>query len=96
MPDVAGWVTGRRRADSEAGPRPGPLTPLTLASVPGPPPRPPPQHLTPPTPPPTHRDELRGKVEFTHVSRWAQALPHTRIGAYRKIGEFNYTRFRLG
>jgi oxygen-dependent protoporphyrinogen oxidase len=33
--------------------------------------------------------ELGGKVEFTHVSRWARALPHTRIGAYRKIGEFN-------
>jgi predicted NAD/FAD-dependent oxidoreductase len=28
--------------------------------------------------------ELRGKVEFTHVSRWARALPHTQIGAYRR------------
>jgi oxygen-dependent protoporphyrinogen oxidase len=33
--------------------------------------------------------ELRGKVEFTHVTRWARALPHTQIGAYRQIGEFN-------
>jgi oxygen-dependent protoporphyrinogen oxidase len=33
--------------------------------------------------------ELRGHVEFTHVSRWRRALPHTRIGAYKKIGEFN-------
>jgi protoporphyrinogen/coproporphyrinogen III oxidase len=33
--------------------------------------------------------ELRGQVEFTHVTRWAAALPHTRIGAYKLIGELN-------
>jgi protoporphyrinogen/coproporphyrinogen III oxidase len=33
--------------------------------------------------------ELRGQVEFTHVTRWAAALPHTQIGAYRLIGDFN-------
>jgi oxygen-dependent protoporphyrinogen oxidase len=33
--------------------------------------------------------ELRGNVEFTHVTRWACALPHTQIGAYKRIGEFN-------
>ena len=31
--------------------------------------------------------ELRGQIEFTHVTRWAAALPHTRIGAYKLIGE---------
>jgi len=33
--------------------------------------------------------ELRGATEFTHVTRWEMALPHTQIGAYRRIGEFN-------
>jgi oxygen-dependent protoporphyrinogen oxidase len=33
--------------------------------------------------------ELAGRVRFTHVTRWARALPHTRIGAYKQIGEFN-------
>ena len=33
--------------------------------------------------------ELRGAVEFTHVTRWRSALPRTRIGAYKLIGEFN-------
>ena len=33
--------------------------------------------------------ELSGHVQFTHVTRWARALPHTRIGAYKLIGEFN-------
>lgn len=33
--------------------------------------------------------ELRGQVTFTEVTRWERALPHTRIGAYRQIGDFN-------
>ena len=33
--------------------------------------------------------ELRDRVEFTEVTRWPAALPHTRIGAYKQIGEFN-------
>lgn len=33
--------------------------------------------------------ELRDSVEFTHVTRWPRALPHTTIGAYKRIGEFN-------
>jgi oxygen-dependent protoporphyrinogen oxidase len=33
--------------------------------------------------------ELRGQIEFTHVTRWERALPHTRIGSYRLIGELN-------
>ena len=33
--------------------------------------------------------ELRGRVEFTHVTRWQAALPRTRIGSYKLIGEFN-------
>jgi oxygen-dependent protoporphyrinogen oxidase len=33
--------------------------------------------------------ELRGTVEFTHVTRWRRALPFTRIGAYREIGRLN-------
>jgi oxygen-dependent protoporphyrinogen oxidase len=33
--------------------------------------------------------ELHDQIEFTHVTRWARALPHTRIGAYRLIGELN-------
>jgi oxygen-dependent protoporphyrinogen oxidase len=33
--------------------------------------------------------EVAGHVNHTHVVRWAQALPHTQIGAYRGIGEFN-------
>ncbi|WP_155927647.1 NAD(P)/FAD-dependent oxidoreductase [Mycolicibacterium sp. CBMA 234] len=32
--------------------------------------------------------ELRGQVEFTHVTRWRSALPFTRIGAYKEIGQF--------
>lgn len=33
--------------------------------------------------------ELRGTVEFSHVTRWRNALPFTRIGAYREIGRLN-------
>jgi oxygen-dependent protoporphyrinogen oxidase len=33
--------------------------------------------------------ELRGFVDFTHVTRWRRALPFTRIGAYRDIGRLN-------
>jgi oxygen-dependent protoporphyrinogen oxidase len=33
--------------------------------------------------------ELRGAVEFTHVTRWRRALPFTRIGAYQDIGRLN-------
>jgi oxygen-dependent protoporphyrinogen oxidase len=33
--------------------------------------------------------ELRGTVDFTHVTRWRRALPFTRIGAYKDIGRFN-------
>ena len=33
--------------------------------------------------------ELRGQVLFTHVTRWPAALPLTRVGAYRRIGELN-------
>jgi oxygen-dependent protoporphyrinogen oxidase len=33
--------------------------------------------------------ELHGTVDFTHVTRWSQALPHTSLGAYRKIGDLN-------
>jgi protoporphyrinogen/coproporphyrinogen III oxidase len=33
--------------------------------------------------------ELRGCVDFTHVTRWRRALPFTRIGAYQDIGRFN-------
>jgi oxygen-dependent protoporphyrinogen oxidase len=32
---------------------------------------------------------LHDHVQFTHVTRWARALPHTRIGAYKLIGDFN-------
>ena len=33
--------------------------------------------------------ELRGTVDFTHVTRWHRALPYTRIGAHRDIGHLN-------
>ncbi|BBX00057.1 hypothetical protein BST36_23505 [Mycolicibacterium moriokaense] len=33
--------------------------------------------------------ELRGTVDFTHVTRWRQALPLTRIGAYQEIGRLD-------
>jgi oxygen-dependent protoporphyrinogen oxidase len=33
--------------------------------------------------------ELIGSVEFGHVTRWPGALPHTRIGSYKLIGELN-------
>ncbi|MCX2930050.1 FAD-dependent oxidoreductase [Mycobacterium sp. CVI_P3] len=33
--------------------------------------------------------ELRGAVDYTHVTRWERALPFTRIGAYREIGRLN-------
>jgi oxygen-dependent protoporphyrinogen oxidase len=33
--------------------------------------------------------ELHGTVDFAHVTRWTQALPHTAVGAYRRIGELN-------
>jgi len=33
--------------------------------------------------------ELEGQIEFTHVTRWRRALPHTRIGSYKLIGELN-------
>ncbi|HEY1968660.1 MAG TPA: NAD(P)/FAD-dependent oxidoreductase [Pseudonocardia sp.] len=32
--------------------------------------------------------ELAGSVDFSHVHRWAQALPHTQVGTYQKIAEF--------
>jgi oxygen-dependent protoporphyrinogen oxidase len=32
--------------------------------------------------------ELRGTVDFTYVRRWPLALPHTRPGVYRAIGDF--------
>jgi oxygen-dependent protoporphyrinogen oxidase len=32
---------------------------------------------------------LHDQIEFTHVTRWARALPHTRIGSYKLIGELN-------
>jgi oxygen-dependent protoporphyrinogen oxidase len=35
--------------------------------------------------------ELRGHVDFTHVTRWRRALPFTRIGAYKDIGRLNAT-----
>ena len=31
---------------------------------------------------------LHGTVDFTYVRRWPLALPHTRPGVYRAIGEF--------
>jgi protoporphyrinogen/coproporphyrinogen III oxidase len=33
--------------------------------------------------------ELAGTVDFAHVRRWDLALVHTKIGAFKKIGEFN-------
>jgi oxygen-dependent protoporphyrinogen oxidase len=33
--------------------------------------------------------ELRDAVDFTHVTRWRRALPLTRVGAYRNIGQLN-------
>lgn len=33
--------------------------------------------------------ELRDQIEFIEVTRWNHALPHTRVGSYRQIGEFN-------
>jgi oxygen-dependent protoporphyrinogen oxidase len=33
--------------------------------------------------------ELEGSVDFIHVRRWPLALVHTRIGAFKRIGEFN-------
>jgi oxygen-dependent protoporphyrinogen oxidase len=33
--------------------------------------------------------ELEGTIDFTHVTRWRHALPHTAVGAYRRIGELN-------
>ncbi len=33
--------------------------------------------------------ELRGTVEYTHVTRWHRALPLTSIGSYQKIGRLN-------
>jgi oxygen-dependent protoporphyrinogen oxidase len=33
--------------------------------------------------------ELTDQIEFTHVTRWPAALPHTRIGSYKLIGELN-------
>ena len=33
--------------------------------------------------------QLRGTVDYTHVTRWRRALPFTRIGAYREIGRLN-------
>jgi oxygen-dependent protoporphyrinogen oxidase len=32
--------------------------------------------------------ELDGHIEFAHVTRWRDALPYTRVGAYRLMGEF--------
>lgn len=33
--------------------------------------------------------ELQGQLAFSHVTRWRQALPFTKVGAYRLIGDFN-------
>jgi oxygen-dependent protoporphyrinogen oxidase len=33
--------------------------------------------------------EMHDQVAFTHVTRWAAALPQTQIGSYKLIGEFN-------
>jgi oxygen-dependent protoporphyrinogen oxidase len=33
--------------------------------------------------------ELDGTVDFTHVRRWALALPHTKTGTFAKISAFN-------
>ncbi len=33
--------------------------------------------------------ELRGHLNFSHVTRWRHALPLTAVGAYRLIGDFN-------
>ncbi|EHB59181.1 amine oxidase [Mycolicibacterium rhodesiae JS60] len=33
--------------------------------------------------------ELRDTIDFTHVHRWAQALPHPKVGTYQRIAEFN-------
>jgi oxygen-dependent protoporphyrinogen oxidase len=33
--------------------------------------------------------ELAGQIDFLHVTRWAQALPYSRVGAYQQIGDFN-------
>jgi protoporphyrinogen/coproporphyrinogen III oxidase len=33
--------------------------------------------------------EVRGTVDFTHVTRWSSALPRTQPGVYRMIGDFN-------
>jgi oxygen-dependent protoporphyrinogen oxidase len=33
--------------------------------------------------------ELPGSVDFTHVHRWAAALPHTQVGTFQRIAEFN-------
>ena len=33
--------------------------------------------------------ELRGAVDYTHVTRWRRALPLTRIGTYKEIGRLN-------
>ena len=35
--------------------------------------------------------EVEGSVDFSYVRRWSPALPHTRRGAYRAIGEFAAT-----
>jgi oxygen-dependent protoporphyrinogen oxidase len=35
--------------------------------------------------------ELRGTVDYTHVTRWRRALPFTRIGSYKEIGRLNAT-----
>jgi oxygen-dependent protoporphyrinogen oxidase len=32
--------------------------------------------------------ELRDSVDFTHIHRWAQAIPHTQVGTYQKIADF--------
>ncbi len=33
--------------------------------------------------------ELEGAVELAEVTRWRRALPHTSVGGYRAIGDFN-------
>jgi oxygen-dependent protoporphyrinogen oxidase len=33
--------------------------------------------------------ELKGQLQFSHVTRWAQALPCTGVGSYQQIGLFN-------
>jgi oxygen-dependent protoporphyrinogen oxidase len=33
--------------------------------------------------------ELSGQIDFLHVTRWSEALPYSRVGTYKRIGDFN-------